>query len=89
MSNWFFQECIESGQDSLLLSAIASGELGEETPLIEAAFFGHASAVIALLRRGADRSAKDAFGRNAVMAAADGGHSDIVSILSISMLSNE
>lgn len=59
----------------------ARGEM-DETPLIEASFFGQEAALICLLEHGADRSAKNAFGCDALTVAKERGHTSIVGILS-------
>ena len=54
------------------------GEARTGSPLIEAALVWHANVVDALLRHGADRSAKDAFGRTAVEAAGSRGWASVL-----------
>jgi ankyrin repeat protein len=58
----------------------------EETPLIEASFCGNHTTVALLLKRGADRSAKDAFGRTALEVALERGHPSVVAALTASVV---
>lgn len=51
------------------------------TPLLKAAFNGHAETVTALLDGGADIHAKNMFGEDVLMAAAMKGYTDIVNVL--------
>jgi len=65
MSDWFFQECVESDQEALMLSAIRSGEITIEnrdcidrTPLMVAIEFGKLVLVQSLLNLGANPNSK-------------------------------
>ena len=58
----------------------ARAETGE-TPLIEAARFGHDEVVSALLSSGADVKAKDRQGKTALMYASEGGHAETLKLL--------
>jgi ankyrin repeat protein len=51
------------------------------TPLIEAARFGHDDVVRALIERGADLKPKNKEGQTALMLAVKNGHDDVVKIL--------
>lgn len=52
-----------------------------DTPLIEAARFGHDGVAKLLLERGADVTVKNNEGKTALMYALQGGHDDVVRVL--------
>lgn len=63
-NDWFFEECIKSDQEALLLSAISSGEIAIEdrdcidrTPLMVAIEHGKLGLVQSLLSFGANPNA--------------------------------
>ena len=58
----------------------ATDEEGD-TPLIEAARFGHDSVAKTLLEAGADVTVKNKEGKTALMYALQGGHDDVVRVL--------
>lgn len=88
MADWFFQECIEAGKESLLIDAIQSGEIGIEdrdcidrTPLMVALEMGRSSLVKTLLGLGASPDAKSDDGGTCLSRAIDAGDAESLELL--------
>lgn len=88
MSDWFFQECIEAAQEPLLLSAIASNEVGIEdrdcvdrTPLMVAIEYDRLELARTLLSMGADPSSASNDGETCLSRAVESGNTELLTLL--------
>jgi ankyrin repeat protein len=88
MPDWFFQECIESSLESLLLSAITSNEIGIEdrdcldrTPLMVAIECGKLELARTLLSLGANPSRSSTDGETCLSRAVDSGSIELLALL--------
>lgn len=88
MSDWFFQECLDAGQESLLVDAIQSGQVGIEnrdcidrTPLMVALEMGRSELVKTLMDLGANPDAKSDDGGTCLSRAIDAGDAESLDLL--------
>ena len=88
MSEWFFQDCIESEQESLLIDAIQADHVGIEdrdcvdrTPLMVALEFRRTSLVRTLLSLGANPNGKSNDGKTCLSHAIDADDAESLDLL--------